>query len=170
MTAAIVRITDLPQMAGLSTLSADRALEASLPPSVKLDPVFSSDLSKMTVIAYKATGAGMEGAIRILEASLRPAGSETVEKALTEMALLTKASNDDEPTQQMRAALYLDRLSEYPTDAVIHVCRSWADTNVFWPAWAELREKLESRVSGRRMMLKAIRRAAGNTEVRGESA
>jgi hypothetical protein len=163
-------LTNAAALSGLPTFNVDQAVIAGLRPFAQLEPVFSKGLSNMKVIAYKATGSGMIQATRLLEESLRPVDAITVEKALTELALLTKARNEDQISEQMRMALYLDRLSQYPADAVIHVCRSWADTNVFWPAWAELREKLESRVSGRRMMLKAIRRAAGNTEVRGESA
>jgi hypothetical protein len=142
-------------LAGLSAGEANRKLRDALPPSVALRPVYSSNLNNHTPVAYRASETNEE-AIAILEASLMPVDQETLERALTELALLTKAREDDSETEDMRAALYMGRMSTYPADAVIHVCRSWANDNVFWPAWAELRERLESRVQERRKMLDAL--------------
>ena len=37
----------------------------------------------------------------------------------------------------------MERLSEYPGDIVAYVLKTVADTNKFFPAWAELREELD---------------------------
>lgn len=87
---------------------------------------------------------------------MRPADRATLDRALTELALLTKAKEGDADTERLQIALYMERLSGYPADAVLHACRSWADGNVFWPSWAELRELLEERVAERQKMLRAF--------------
>lgn len=164
MTAVIQEIRRLSTLARLTTHDADRALQELLPDSLTLEPVYSPITSETKIVSYHVTGSQITEAIGILEQAMAPAPKEIVVKELTELALLTKAAADDDETHQMRAAAYIQRVQRYPTDAVIHVCQAWADHNKFFPAWAELREKLESRIETRRLMLSALRQAQGTEE------
>lgn len=153
---ATVALPGIEELARMSDHEADKALVARLPPSVRFRPDYGLVTANLIPVGYEIRGPAEE-ARPILEASLKPADRATVERALTELALLTKAREADDQTEQMRAALYMARLSEYPGDAVIRACRDWADHSPWWPAWAELRERLEARVRTRRLMLDAAR-------------
>lgn len=147
---------NLPALASLSTGKADRVLLGWLQPYATLRPVYSPNLNIHAPVRYEISGQRDE-ARELLEASLLPASPQVIERALTEMTLLlTKAKGEDPQTERMRAALYMERLSQYPADAVISVCRAWSDSNKFWPSWSELHERLEYRVAERRKMLDAV--------------
>jgi hypothetical protein len=122
-----------------------------------LEPVYSQNLTVMTPVAYRISGGLTDEAREALEIFMLPASPKIVERALTEMTLLlTKAKGEDPETERMRAALYMERLSHYPADAVVSVCRAWSDGNKFWPAWSELHDMLEERMTERRKMLGAL--------------
>lgn len=124
---------------------------------VTLRPVYSPNLNVLTPIAYQISGGLTDEAREALETFMLPASPKIVERALTEMTLLlTKAKGENPETERMRAALYMERLSHYPADVVVSVCRSWSDGNKFWPAWSELHEMLEDRMTERRKMLGAL--------------
>jgi hypothetical protein len=169
---AVSRAATLPSaesLAVLRTVAADRDLMAVLRRSVDLRPVYGRSLVNHEPIGYLVAGEaeGLTTARRALEEMLRPVDRENAVFALAELAVTTKARAEDPETEDLRMAAYLSRLAEYPADAVLHACRAWSDHNIFWPAWRELRELLEARVSARRKMLEAVRLAeakAGNVE------
>lgn len=149
----------LPSAESLAELpdhEADKAVILALKPYAAFRPSYAPSLSNNIPMGYTATG-NLEAARQALEATLAPATLETIERAVTELAVLTKYREGGGQPEQMLVTLYMQKLSEYPADAVLAVCRSWANENVFWPAWSELRERLEARVSQRRKMLEAVR-------------
>lgn len=150
--------TALPtvELVELPDREADKAVILALKPYAKFQPSYAPSLSNNIPVGYTATG-DLEAARQALEATLAPASLETIERAVTELAVLTKYREGGGQPEQMLIALYMGKLSEYPADAVLAVCRSWANENVFWPAWSELRERLEARVSQRRKMLEAVK-------------
>lgn len=153
----IATSTSAESLSRLSTGQADRALREWLRPYAVLRPVYSPNLKILEPIQYRAEGGRLEEARAFLEQFLLPADPRTISLALTEMTLLlSKAKGEDPQTEEMRAALYMSRLSAYPADVVTAVCRAWADSNKFWPAWAELNERLEARMVERRKMLAAL--------------
>ena len=98
----------------------------------------------------------MQQARNIVQASLAPAPDAVIVKALAELSMLTKARDGGAEAEETRIALYAQKLAEYPADAVVAVCREWANKETFWPSWAELYARLEARIEPRRMMLEAL--------------
>ena len=90
-----------------------------------------------------------------VEASLAGAQIKVVARELARLRALTKMKETD---AALVAAAYAEEVSRYPADAVAEVCRSW--DGVFFPAWSELRDRLETTVAHRRSLLAALRDAA----------
>ena len=141
---------------GLSTTAANRALAALCKDSAVLAPRFSENLTMFAPVAYTATGPDLATARAVVEQSLTPSDPETVRNSLAAMAAMVKMTGDDGETEAFRMRVYARKLAEYPADAVDYACQRWCEHNVFWPAWAELRDLLEARVAERRMMLAAL--------------
>ncbi len=156
---AVKLSTELPvvELAALSDSAANKALMESLAPFCRLRPRYSKNLAISTPENYETEGEVTAEARAVLEASMRPIDREAATKALMGMALLTKSRLEDGQTEELRVRLYLEKLQQYPADAVIRVCEEWTNSNTFWPAWSELRERLEARVSQRRKMLEAVK-------------
>lgn len=150
----------------------DAALPAWLPPSVisSIEPDFrwrkrdehDTGHSESYIAGYDCSGDFGEReaseALKVLELLNARADIEDCLKELARLKVLTKEralSGDDIAFQ---IATMGDELSAYPLDVVRDACRSWADHNKFFPAWAELREPCEERVLERRCPLDALRR------------
>ena len=118
-------------------------------------PRFSENLTMFAPVAYTATGPDLATARAVVERSLTPSDPETVRNSLAAMAAMVKMTGDDGETEAFRMRVYARKLAEYPADAVDYACQRWCEHNIFWPAWAELRDLLEARVAERRMMLAA---------------
>lgn len=54
---------------------------------------------------------------------------------------------------------YARRVAEYPADVVREVLESQSGRGIFWPAWAELKERLDTKSSYRRKLLHALENA-----------
>lgn len=90
-----------------------------------------------------------------MEESLAGAPVKVVARELARLRALTKMKDTD---AAMVAAAYAEEMARYPADAVAEVCRSW--DGVFFPAWSELRDRLETTVAHRRSLLAALGAAA----------
>lgn len=91
--------------------------------------------------------------VRALELGMAPAPAETILKELARLELMIvprKDGGDD----NARRSVYADALRAYPADAAVLALRSvWK----FWPAWAELQERVERLCHRRRRLLEAAR-------------
>ncbi len=70
--------------------------------------------------------------------------------------MLTNAEDDGSETLVL--ATFIDRCQQYPEDAVATACREWADTEKFWPSLAELVAQLNLLTMRRRALLVALER------------
>lgn len=97
-----------------------------------------------------------EAALQIVALSLAPAPQAFVLKELTRLRLLTKSRPESEEDLMLLVAAYAEELGRYPADVVRDVCRKAAATERFWPAWAELKPRLDEAVKLRQALYSAI--------------
>lgn len=94
------------------------------------------------------TPAGVDAARRLLVAVMVPAGKAETAKTLARLSVVVAMRTPDQADLTMEA--YVEEAREYPPDVLAHVCREWAAAEKWWPAWAELRERLEDAMENRR--------------------
>lgn len=75
---------------------------------------------------------------------------------LTRMHTETKTRPEHEFDLQAKLQVYAENLAAYPADVVRHVLRTQSSVGVFWPAWAELKDRLEMHASYRARLLHAL--------------
>ena len=119
--------------------------------------VFPKDLPPFeVVVGCRAHGSAEARAAAIceIEASMRPAPREEIERWLAELDVITAKRADDEFTDTLRLDAYVKRLSDYPADlvhaALLTVAWRW------WPTWEELQRSLDLAVSPRKAMIRAL--------------
>lgn len=150
------------ELADLSTGELMKALEASLPPQLALQPVWrDAETEWETPLRYTVEGTMAEKGMarRAINRTIMPLGAKALAKELTTLNALTKRRKDDQGDLQLMVAAYVEKLAPYPGEAIIHVLRKWPETTdgTWWPGWKELYEMLEYRVGERRLMLEALR-------------
>lgn len=75
---------------------------------------------------------------------------------LTELKALTRPSQGTTADLEAQMVAYLKRLMDYPADVTRYVLTTQPDFSPWWPAWAELKDRLEMFTVRRRMMLEAL--------------
>ena len=79
------------------------------------------------------------------------------------MRFLTKARAEHQDDLKFMLAIYADKLSEYPADVVMHVLKTQPSQSMWWPAWDELRDRLELYAKKRMKRYAALRDLAEMT-------
>ena len=138
------------------TLELVRAL---FPPEIRssLKPVFRE---REGIERYEMTGPAGPTAIaqakEILARSLTPMSGNECLDLLTELKAMTRPTPGTTDDVEAQLTAYLKRLMQYPADVVRKVLTTQADQSPWWPAWSELKERLEVHTYRRRMMLSAL--------------
>jgi hypothetical protein len=89
-----------------------------------------------------------------LSAALTPCGAPFAAQELAWLKGLTKMRDTD--SAGLAAQAYVDEVSRYPAAAVTAGCRKVAAKQVFFPAWAELRQAIEDETVPLRAALRAL--------------
>lgn len=91
---------------------------------------------------------------------LKPASSDVLIDALMRMSLKVAKKEAVSPeAAEAQVAEYVAELMRYPADIALTVVGEWHRDNIFWPAWAELEERLDALFQRRRTVLPAIQAA-----------
>ena len=138
-----------------------KALEASLPSQLKLQPVWRDGETEWECpMMYAAEGPweNREPARALIHQTMTPLPVKEIAKELTTLNALTKRRKEDHGDTKLLVAAYVEKLVSYPGEAVIHVLRKWPESpdGKWWPSWSELFSALEYRVGERRLMLEAL--------------
>lgn len=149
------------ELANLSTGALMKALEASLPPQLALQPVWRDGETEWEMpMAYTVEGLWETKGIAmgLIYGTMTPLPVKEIAKELTTLNALTKRRKDDQGDTELLVAAYVEKLAPYPGEAVVHVLRKWPETEKgkWWPSWSELYDMLEYRVGERRLMLEAL--------------
>lgn len=95
---------------------------------------------------------------RMVRGACQPMARREILAGLSRLRTLTAARKEDTDDMQWTLETYADELEEYPGDVVAYVLRTQHKVDRWWPAWAELAERLD-RESARRFTLRdALRR------------
>lgn len=96
----------------------------------------------------------VDAARRRLNHSLTPPSHDQAVGWIAELSVITARRLDDDMTEDLRAAAYSRRLSEYPADIARHalLVHRWK----FFPTWAELAEVCDALLEPRRKMQAAL--------------
>ena len=120
----------------------------SLPPSV------ISALSEVVDRDFNVVGYSLEApcpideirqAVDIIDKHSKPLSHDQITKLLAKMFVKTKRRADDQLSQDLMFAAYLEELVEWPADLVVEVLTAWPRQSMWWPSWHELYEELSWR-------------------------
>ncbi|MEQ8654399.1 MAG: hypothetical protein RIC87_18170 [Kiloniellales bacterium] len=136
-------------LAALEPKETDARLAAALPAPIK------ACLQKTHHPGYEFKGfeierlpsaqhlAAIREAIERHRFAMRPAPHDQLLPGLARLRVMTKARIDDDEEGTLRAAAYIEELQRWPADVALHVLVTQPRLDKWWPAWAELEERLE---------------------------
>ena len=137
----------------------ENALKKHIPASVAraLDPQLNSnyEIVKFNVVR-NIDAEDLNVAIGILSESLEPCSKDIAMKAMHALKVRTADTPAEREIAEERIAVYLSDIISYPPDVVVAACRSWANHNKWFPAWADLYRELEWRIRKRKKALEAL--------------
>ncbi len=106
--------------------------------------------------AIEAPRGDLAASLALVDGALRPAPKTVIQSELARLRVMTKSRNENQADLTMTAAAYADALAEYPADVVADALRNWAACEKWWPAWAELKDRLDRGVRKRRALRAAL--------------
>lgn len=96
-------------------------------------------------------------AMSILEAACQPMRKREIVAGLGRVKAMTVSRAEDDVSTAVRFEIYVEELAKWPADVVRHVLESQPRMSKFWPAWAELEERLELYAGKRMRALELLR-------------
>lgn len=134
-------------------------LKVSLPPGIQssLKPEYNQAGDLLRYNLHGTHGASAIAQAReVVARSLTPITGNEALDLLTELKAMTRPAPGS--TDDLRVVLkaYLRRIVEYPADVVRDVLLTQSEQSPWWPAWQELRDRLEIGTYRRRMMKAAL--------------
>ena len=143
-----------------NALAADKTTARSVvhTSGLKVEEQHSPDYDfKGYLITNDIAANDLNAAYEALKASLIPAEDELIARALLECRALMAHKNDGGDIDIILEA-FVNRLKEYPKDAVLESLRKYPNDNKWFPTWSELQDDVEFRCKRRIELKKAIER------------
>lgn len=103
-------------------------------------------------------------ALSLIEATMQPAPMPMLEEGLAIVATLTSRFSRDDADADIQLMAYTTKLREYPADVALQALREAPDRSSKWPAWADLKGRMDFLVRKRREMYAAVQWAADGRE------
>jgi len=156
-----------PNVVELRNLSLDKDARSSLKPALGscLEPRHNPDWD---TIAFRLTGQVkkadlIEGRQVILDHWPAP-DRQLIAQALLKLRALTASRNTGDLDLDLTLEAYAEKLAEYPADAVVQALNEAPDQSTWFPAWHELKIRLDYLTENRRLILNAIDRELAKLE------
>lgn len=111
------------------------------------------------------TAADLQQARDYVLQTIKPADEGRLVQLLAQMQMMMKHRNLDAAHMDLMLAGYVDKLREYPADAVEEGLNSLLDSCEWFPAWAEMRDAIAWRCQRRMMTLTAIDHAITQRQI-----
>jgi hypothetical protein len=152
-------------MAGASPDQTDRELEASLTRLLGSKPkpvekvTYPGEGFTVEIQDFRLPAASLETqerARQMVAKSLTPMTPSECLGLLGEMKLSTICRPEQGHDLEAQLALYARKLQEYPADVVRKVLTTQPNQSKWWPAWAELKERLDVFSERRRKLQRAM--------------
>ncbi len=141
-------------------LTADRTAVNSLTLSagLKVEEEYTHDFDlKGYQINNTISNDKLEELGQAIKATMTPAEDNDIAQALLKMRALMSHKNDGGDLDIILEA-FVEKLKEYPKDAVMESLTKIPDQYKWFPSWIEIKEDVEFRCQHRRLMLQAIER------------
>jgi hypothetical protein len=158
--AMLPTVTEL--LKGDSPETTDKALLASLPPSVAsslvsksrdfVDPVYGFDTEFVGWDLADVEQTDRSRAADLVWWTLAPADARMILGEIARLRAMTKARAESNTDLEMLAHVYAEELANYPPDVIRAACRGWARREKWWPSWAELKDCLDRAVRRRQAL------------------
>tara|TARA_R100001129_G_scaffold164232_1_gene130266 strand:+ start:368 stop:877 length:510 start_codon:yes stop_codon:yes gene_type:complete len=145
-----------------SALSLDRDAVTSLErhSGFKIEEKLSNEFDLVGIeLPADMTVADLQRARDYVLQTTKPADEGRLVQLLAQMQMMMKHRNLDAAHMDLMLAGYVDKLRQYPADAVEEGLNSLLDSCEWFPAWAEMRDAIAWRCQRRTLMLVAIDRA-----------
>ena len=97
-----------------------------------------------------------DGALQAVELACLPAPKDRILEELVKTRAQCVVKDGDDIDMEIQAAVYADKLAEYPADCALYVLRVWPSQSKCWPSWFELEKQLKAVASSRTVLLKDI--------------
>ena len=152
-----------------NALSLDRGAVTSLQQhsGLKIDERLSRDFDLVGMdISGTVTVKELRRAYTHIEKTRQPASEDHLVQLLAKMQMMMKHRNLDDAHMDLMLAGYVEKLREFPADAVEDGLNSLLDSCEWFPAWAEMREAIAWRCQRRTMTLEAINHEITKQKVR----
>lgn len=148
-----------------------QSLIAALPDSfaVVLEPMVSrtfpiSGETRREFLGWRLTGPVSDqdrsSVSTLVKLSLMPMPSQELTKRLVELRVTTRTKAESPELVDLQLEIYAQKLENWPADVVRSVLSAWNETNIFWPAWAELVDLMEPLTRKRRALLEVLEKKA----------
>lgn len=151
-----------------SPSATDAALEAYLPPSVRSwirATAVRQEWEKLPKLRQYSPEPQHPPALpaeqktqaqRAVEATLSTVNGNECRKLLAEMKYLTRQKAEATEDIAAQIEIYARRLEAFPPDIVRYVIRTQTDESPWWPAWSELKARLDPLMVARKRKLAAL--------------
>ena len=142
-------------------VSRDKEAKTCLPSQLAscLEPQFNSewDTIRYDITAPVDVEVLKHGRSKILELCEAPERPMVIE-GLIKLRALTAHRNEENANLELISEAYIDKLMQYPADAVIQALNEAPDRDKWFPAWHDLKVRLDYLTTDRRLMVNAIDR------------
>ena len=151
-----------------SVLSLDRDAVTSLErhSGFKIEEKLSDEFDLVGIeLPADMTVADLQRARDYVLQTTKPADEGRLVQLLAQMQMMMKHRNLDAAHMDLMLAGYVEKLREFPADAVEDGLNSLLDSCEWFPAWAEMRDAIAWRCQRRTLMLVAIDRAITQRQI-----
>ena len=156
-----------PNVVGLRNLSLDKDARNSLKPALALclEAQYSPewDTTRFDITGQVKKADLIEGRQAILDHWPEP-DRQLIGQAMLKLRALTASRNTGDLDLDLTLEAYAEKLAEYPADAVVQALNEAPDRSTWFPAWHELKIRLDYLTENRRLILNAIDRELAKLE------
>lgn len=158
-------------MAEADPLATSRCLIAALPDSFAgvLEPMVTrtfpmSGEAKREFQGWRLTGPVPDQdrsmALALVKQSLTSMPTDELSRLLVRMRVKTRTKAESPELVDLQLEIYAQDLEKWPADVVRNALLHWSETQIFWPAWAELVAIMEPLTRKRRALLEVLEQKA----------
>lgn len=124
----------------------------------------------MVTTGYELTeqdGADPDAALQVVRKAMTPAPRDALIGWLAELSVQVAYRAQTEFNGELTLQVYARNLAAYPADVAKDVLADWPNRSKWWPAWHDLKERLDAKIQRRRVLEREIikrQRAEKKTE------
>lgn len=103
-----------------------------------------------------ATPEGLEPVLAAIRRAHTPLPDDRIIEGLARISVLCRAKAMDEDEQTLQLSAFLEKLREYPADAVKFALDEWPEINQWHPSWKELKRLITAHCWSRMQIRDAL--------------